>query len=140
MPDPLRSIPSRRMPLVIVDVADRGWRRRHEGVRGVVVHVVEEEEVRAVVLICQVRIQPGVDNGGKRSGVTSVGLRGRQCQAGEGGGGGAAPRGQRRRQRRRLHGRGGGRGRGEGEGEMEGEVEGEVDMEGEGGKKGKRFV
>ncbi len=46
-------------------------------------------KVRAVVLIRQVLIQPGVDDGGKRSGVTLVGLRGRHCQAGEGGGGGA---------------------------------------------------
>jgi hypothetical protein len=41
------------------------------------VHVVEEEEVRAVVLIHQVLIQLGVDNGGKRSSVTLVGLCGR---------------------------------------------------------------
>jgi hypothetical protein len=40
---PLRSIPSRRPPLVIVDVANRGQWRRHEGIRGGVVHVVEEE-------------------------------------------------------------------------------------------------
>ena len=39
--------------------------------------------VRAVVLICQVLIQPGVDDGGKRSCVTLVGLLGRQRQAGE---------------------------------------------------------
>jgi hypothetical protein len=51
----------------------------------------EEEEVCAVVLIPQVLIQPGVDDGGKRSSVTLVGLRGRQCKAGEGGGGGVAP-------------------------------------------------
>ncbi len=63
---------------------------RHEGVWGMVVHVVEEEEVRAVVLIRQVLIQLGVDDGGKRSSVILVGLRGRQCQAGEGGGGCAA--------------------------------------------------
>jgi hypothetical protein len=61
-----------------------------------VVRVVEEEEVCAVVLICQVLIQLGVDNKGKRSSVTLVGLRGRQRQAGEGGGGGAALRVRRR--------------------------------------------
>ncbi len=44
-----------------------GWRRKF----------------RAVVLIRQVLIQPGVDDGGKRSGVTWVGLRGRKRQAGE---------------------------------------------------------
>ncbi len=57
----------------------------------VVVRVVEEEKVRAVVLICQVLIQLRVDNGGKRSSMTLVRLRGRQRQAGEGGGGGTAP-------------------------------------------------
>ncbi len=40
--------------------------------------------MRAIVVIRQVLIHPGVDNGGKRSGVMLVGLRGRQCQAGEG--------------------------------------------------------
>jgi hypothetical protein len=58
----------------------------------VVVRVVEEEEVHAVVLIRQVLIQLGVDDGGKRSSVMLMGLRGRLCQDGEGGGGGAAPR------------------------------------------------
>jgi hypothetical protein len=43
-----------------------GWRRK----------------LRAVVLIGQVLIQPGVDDGGKRSGVTSVGLRGRNVRLG----------------------------------------------------------
>ncbi len=33
----------------------------------------EDEEVCAIVLICQVLIQPGVDDGGKRSGMTLVG-------------------------------------------------------------------
>jgi hypothetical protein len=51
--------------------------------------MVEEKEVPAVVLICQALIQLGVDDGGKRSSVTLVGLCGRQGQAGEGGGGGA---------------------------------------------------
>ncbi len=54
----------------------------YKGVRGVVICVVEEEEVRTVLLICQVLIQLGVGDGGKRSSVTLVGLRGRQCQAG----------------------------------------------------------
>ncbi len=44
-----------------------------EGISGVVVHVGEEEEVRTIVLICQVLIQPKVDNGGKRIGMTLVG-------------------------------------------------------------------
>jgi hypothetical protein len=41
------------------------------------------KKFRALVLIRQVLIQPGVDDGGKRSGVTLVGLRGRKHQAGE---------------------------------------------------------
>jgi hypothetical protein len=49
------------------------------------------EEVGAVVLVRQVPNHPGVDDGGKRSGVTLVGLCGSQRQAGEGGGGGAVP-------------------------------------------------
>ncbi len=65
---------------------------RHRGIRGVVICVVEEEEICTVALICQILIQLGVDDGGKRSSVTLVGLRGRQCQAGEGGGGGAVLR------------------------------------------------
>jgi hypothetical protein len=44
-----------------------GWRRK----------------VRAVVLIHQVLIQPGVDDGGKRSVMMLVGLSGRKHQAGE---------------------------------------------------------
>ncbi len=56
-----------------------------------VIHVVEEEEDGTIVLICQVPIQPGVDDGGKRSGVTFVGLTGSQRQAREGGGESAAP-------------------------------------------------
>jgi hypothetical protein len=43
MPPHLQYVPSHRMPLVVVDVADRGRWRRHEGVRGMVVRVVEEE-------------------------------------------------------------------------------------------------
>ncbi len=93
MPPPLRSVPSRRTPLVVVDDADRGRRRWHEGVWGVVIRVVEEEEIGAVVLVRQVPIHPGVDDGGTSSGVVLVGLRGSQCQAEEGGGGGAAPQG-----------------------------------------------
>jgi hypothetical protein len=83
VPPPVRSIPSFRTPLVIANVTNHGRRRRHEGIQGVVKRVVEEEEVHTVVLICQVLTQPGVDDGGKRSGVTLVGLRGRQRQAGE---------------------------------------------------------
>ena len=48
------------------------------------VRVVEEDEVGAVALVRQVLILPGVDDGGKRSGVMSVGLCGCQRQAGEG--------------------------------------------------------
>jgi hypothetical protein len=58
------------MPLVIVDVANHGQQRRHKGVQGVDVGVVEEEEFGAVVLVRQVPIHPEVDDGGKRSGVT----------------------------------------------------------------------
>ncbi len=98
MHPPLRSIPFLQMPLIdVVDVADRGQRRRHKSIWGVVVRTVEEEEVHTIVFDCQVIIRPGVDDGGKRSGVILVRLRGRQRQAGEGGGGGAAPRGPRRR-------------------------------------------
>ncbi len=95
-----------------------------------VVHVVEEEEVHAVVLIYQVLIQLRVDNGWKRSSVMLVGLRGRQHQAGEGGGGGAAPQVRRRNDNNDNDGYGGqgGRGRGGGHGG------------GGGGKKGTRFV
>jgi hypothetical protein len=79
------------MPLIVVNVSERGQRQWHEGIRSVGVRVVEEDEVGAVALVCQVPIHPGVDNGGKRSGVTLVGLRGSQRQAGKGGEGGAAP-------------------------------------------------
>ncbi len=48
------------------------------------VRVVEEDEVGAVALVRQVLILPGVDDGGKRSGMTSVGLCGCRRQAGEG--------------------------------------------------------
>jgi hypothetical protein len=82
------------MPLVVVNVADRGQWRRHKGIWGVVVCGVEEEEDGAVVLVCQVLTQHGVDDGEKRSGVTSVGLHGSQRQAGEGGGGGAVLQGK----------------------------------------------
>jgi len=58
---PIRSVPSHQMPLIIVNVSGHGQRRQHEGFWGVVVHVVEEAEVHAFVLVCL--IQPGVDNG-----------------------------------------------------------------------------
>jgi hypothetical protein len=50
---------------------------------GVLLYAGWRRKFRAVVLFCQILIQPGVYDGGKRSGVTSVGLRGRKCQAGE---------------------------------------------------------
>ncbi len=62
-----------------------------------VIRLVEEEEVRAVVLVRQVPIHPGVDEGRKRVSLTLVGLLGSQHQAGEGGGGGTAPGGRRQR-------------------------------------------
>ncbi len=92
MPPPLWFVPSPQMPLVdVVNVINRSHQQRHKGVWGVVVHAMEEEEVHGVVLRGQVPIQPGLDDGRMSSGVTLVGLRGRQYQAGEGGGGGAAP-------------------------------------------------
>ncbi len=92
---PLRSVPSCRTPspqtlLVIVDVADRGRRRWHEGIWGVVVRMVEEEGQRCCTHSSGSDPTRGGRWGGKRSGVTLVGLRGRHRQAGEGGGGGAA--------------------------------------------------
>ncbi len=66
MPPPVRSVLSCRMPLVIGDVANHGQRQQHEGIWGIVVRMVEDEEVRAIVLIRQVLIQPGMDDGGKR--------------------------------------------------------------------------
>jgi hypothetical protein len=66
-PPQLQTVPSRWMPLVhIANVANSGRRRRHEGIRSVVIRAVEEEEVRTVVFDCQVMIQPGVDDRGKR--------------------------------------------------------------------------
>ncbi len=73
-----------------------------------------EEEDGTIALVHQVPIHPGVDDGGKRSGVTLVGLRGSQRQVGEGGGGGATPRGRQQR-RRWLQGKGGEGGREVGE-------------------------
>ncbi len=92
--NPLSSILSCRTPLVIDNVVDHCQWCQHEGVRGIVVRAVKEEEVRAIVLHHQVLIQPRVDDGGRRSGTTLVGLRGRQHQAGEGGGVDAEPRGR----------------------------------------------
>ena len=87
-------------------------------------HAGWRRKVRAVVLIRQVLIQPGVDDGRKRSSVMAVELRGSKRQAGEGEGGDAAPRG-RRQQQRWLQGKGGERG---------------IGGVGHGGKKGKWFV
>ncbi len=89
----------------------------------------EEEEVRAPVLTRQVLIQPGVDNGGKRSGVTLVGYVTDYLRL-------------EKEEEEALHldghdnnddgYRGGGGGRGRWKGGWE--------MEGEGGEKGKRLV
>ncbi len=70
MPPPVWYVPSRQMPPVVVNVANQGQRWRHGGM---VVQVVEEEEVRAVVLIRQVLIQPRVDDGENRIGVKLLG-------------------------------------------------------------------
>jgi hypothetical protein len=83
VPPPVRFVPSRRTPLVIVDVTNHGQRRRHQGIQGIVICMVEEEEVCAIVLICQVLIQPGVDDGGKRSGVMLVGYVADNIRLGE---------------------------------------------------------
>jgi hypothetical protein len=79
---PLRSVPSHLTPLFVVNVAtavDGGGTRAF----GAWSYAGWRRKFRAIVLICQVLIQPGVDNGGKRSSVTLVGLRGRKRQAGE---------------------------------------------------------
>jgi hypothetical protein len=90
-PPPLWSILSFQTPLVVNNVINCGQRWGHEGVWDVVIRAVEEEEVRTIVLGCQAPIRPGVDDGGWSSGVRLVGLCGRQRQAGEEGGVGAAP-------------------------------------------------
>ncbi len=96
---PLQPIPSRWMPLVIfVNVVDCSQRGQHKGAQSVILSGVEEEEVCTDVFDCQVTIQSGVDDRGGRSSATLVRLRGRQRQAWEGGGGGAAPRGPRQQQ------------------------------------------
>ncbi len=84
MPPPLQSVSSQRTPLGVIDVANQGQRRQLEGVWGVVVCVGEEEEVHAIALICQVLIQPGVDDGGKRSGVMLVGYLADNLRRGKG--------------------------------------------------------
>jgi hypothetical protein len=76
--------------------------------------MVKEEEVGAIVLVRQVPIHPGVDDGGTSRDVVLVGLRGHQRQAEEGGGGRAAPRGQ-WQQRQWLQRKGVERGREEGD-------------------------
>jgi hypothetical protein len=76
VPPPLRSILFHWTPLLVVDVTNQGQWQRHEGIQGVVVRGVEEEEDSAIVLVHQVLIQPGVEDGGKRSGMALVGLRG----------------------------------------------------------------
>ncbi len=93
-PSPLRSISSCQTPLIVDDVINRGQRWQHQGVWGVVIRTVEEEEVRTIVLGHQVWIQPGVDNEGRRSSATLVGLRGQERQAGEGGEVGTVSRGR----------------------------------------------
>ncbi len=83
MPPPLRTVRSCQMLLLIVNVADRGRRQLHKGIWDVVVHMVEEEEVGAVVLVCQIPIHPRVDDWGKRSGVMLVGLPGSHTRLGK---------------------------------------------------------
>ncbi len=70
----------------VINIVNHGQRRRHEGIWGVVICAMEEEEVCTVVLGCQLLIQSGVDDGERRSCTTLVGICGRQGQAWEGGG------------------------------------------------------
>jgi hypothetical protein len=85
-----------------------------------VICVVEEEEVHTVVLICQVLIQPGVDDVGKRSGMTLVGYEADKVRLGK-------KEEEALRQdghddnNNGYRGGGGGRGRWKGQGDMEGE-------------------
>jgi hypothetical protein len=87
---PLRSVPSRRTPLIVVNVADHGRWRRHEGVWGVAIRGVEEE----VPCRCTHSLGSDPTLGGRRggeercdiSGVTwqktsGWGMRRRRCSA-----------------------------------------------------------
>jgi hypothetical protein len=102
------------MPLVVVNAANRGRWRQHEGVRGMIVRVVEEEGPRCCTHSCS-----DPTRGGRWGEEEWRDVGGITWQTSSGWG-------RRRKRRRKSDGNDnyGYRGRGV-EGEMEGEVEGE---------------